>query len=320
MFPDVELVVCALATLVETGAQGLELCVFRRTHGEGEYEDLYSYSSERKAMVTLPGFANRVLKACGDEWKVCDERMPMPQPDFSSALEGVDQVWHDKMRQVIVKGGTVSIPGIFGFLGFASSILKAFPRSSLLDRGTPIGLVGVRDARAAIKVGRRLRTMLPDREVGIGGDTDSEDIVVATYEDIGKLYRHLVGVFIGDVSDVDMDTTIVEAVSGIRNAARWGAMVTPFGVASPGLVEEGLFGPLTATMTYREAVDAGVGEPVTVFWLPCPRPEAPLVSADEKVLEAIAHQNNRKFMDMLRDIVGSIKSPAAERSAVNKRK
>lgn len=112
---------------------------------------------------------------------------------------------------------------------------------------------------------------------------------------------NLAGVFIGDDLGADF-TARARIVSAVRDAARWGIYRTPSGgCPSIGMDIEGLFGPIVAQATYRQAVEAEVGVPITVFWLDAPRPDGQWGSAPFSVLEKLAH--NQRLVRMVEDVV-----------------
>lgn len=261
--------------------------------GSGEYEELYTLSKEHNALVTMPGFAKRVKRLCTYD-TVKDERVPMPEPDVEKAILGVDEVWHGVVKKALsAGGGVVSIPEMFGAAGFASAIARAFHRDRLAERGTPLTVVAARDIDSARRIAYRMRELLPGRDVGIG-DCESEDILVAPYWQVGDYPIQETGILIGeDVACEDPERTLVKRardVSMFRNAARWGVYETACG-GSPAeldLAAEGLFGPISASATYHDAVKAKVGAPVTVCWLKAPKPNAQWGSAPFKTLSSLA--------------------------------
>ena len=283
------------------------LVMFRHTKDGGEYEELFTYSPERHMLVTLPGFANRLTALYKGLFKIRDERTPMPEPDFKAALGLMPEVWRPAMEKFIAEGGGImSIPDLMGPVKVMASILRAFPRDRLLDRGTPISLIAARDSRCVHGISYDLRRLLPDREIGVGPDTDSEDIIIVQYEHLDQVPRHLTGVLIADDAGYDGSdiNARAEGISGIRNAARFGIISSPAGGDKDvDIAVEGLFGPLTASATYDDAVKAKAAVPVTVCWMPCPRPNAPLVSADLDTLSALAMHRNRAFVKMVSDIM-----------------
>lgn len=306
--------------MIETPDDGMksELVRFRRTtDGSGEYEDLYSYSEERDMMVTLPGFAARIMRRCGPDDRIRDMRVKLPEPDISASMNGTPDIWQSAWHGIVESavssgGGIVSVPDILGTSGMAAAIIRAFPRERLLDRGTPICLVAADDSASARALAYELRQLLPGREVGIsagGAHTDSEDVVVSSYGTMKDVMLSAVGIFIGVVGSNLKDSAEArraEAVSSVRNAARWGIVSTPIGGHyDPNMAEEGLFGPLCASASYDDAVKAGVGRPITVVWLPCPKPMAPELSAPLYTLEKMAHADNPEFVRMVADMFKS---------------
>ena len=292
-----------------------ELVRFRRMNdGSGEYESLFSYSSERDMLVTMPGFMKRIVGKCGKDDRIKDLRVKMPAPDMDWASGGLSsgwQAWHNVVESAVSEGGgIVSVPDIFGVHGMAAAIIRAYPRDRLAERGAPICLVATEDSSSARALADKIRVLVPERDVGIcagGFRSDSEDVVVAAYGTMRDVMLSAVGVFIGVIGGRltdKADEKRAEAVSAVRNAARWGIVSTPIGGNyEPDMAEEGLFGPLVASASYNDAVKGSVGMPVTVCWLPVPRPMAPDMSAPLDVLEKMAHDENAGFVRMLGDIV-----------------
>ena len=280
---------------------------FNHSRDGGSYDDLFFMSQSGDTMSTLPGYAGRIMDLC-PEAKIRDNRVPMPPAMLSEAVKGVDPAWHGVITSAInAGGGVVSVPEMLGSDGVASAIARAFQRQDLLDRGTPLTVIASRDRESAKRTALLLRNRLPDRDVGIwssGSHTDSEDIIVTTYGAMGELPLHLAGVFIGDDLTYGYFRDRAEGVSSIRNAARWGVVSTPSGGCSCiGLEVEGLFGPIVAQATYRQAVESGIGVPITVCWMNAPAPNEPLGSAPLKVLEETAITRNMEMMRTLSDIV-----------------
>lgn len=289
----------------------VELRRFHRMEdGSGLYEELYSLSMSGDTLVTMPGFADRVKRICG-RMKVLDERVPMPDPDIDAALNGIDTAWHEVVRKAIAsEGGVVAVPEILGFEQIAAAILRAYKRDELVERGTPLSMIAARDREAARRITLALRALLPERDIGMassGSYTDSDDVIVVPYGVMDDVPCHLAGVFIGDdIPGMDF-VGRAEAISSIRNAGRWGVYVTSAG-GCPGIdmAVEGLFGPVSVQATYADAVNAGIGVPITVCWLECPRPKCSLGSAPFNVLEATAMQRNAAFVETVSRIVEGV--------------
>lgn len=280
---------------------------FRRSGDVGEYEDLFVTSSDGKSIVTMPGFADRVKRLCeGSEGSVVsDERAPMPVPDFDAATRGVEVIWKDVVVKALgARGGIVSIPDMFGTVDMVASIIRAFPRESLLERGTPLSFVATN--WNASRLARELRAALPERDVEalLPTGTESEDVIVVPYSaaiDFQYIYG---GLFIGtDLQEIDF-LSVARKVSALRNAARWGIWSTSHGgIPEIGLDAEGLFGPVCASASYADAVRAGIGVPITVVWVPSPKPAGSLGSAPFEILEGIAMTRNDAFARLVSDIV-----------------
>ena len=282
----------------------------RNPDGSGEYEDVFTLSQSGDTLVTLPGFADRVLSLLENP-KVIKEKSPMPKPDWDSALSGIDPVWHEVVKKAIrAGGGVIGIPEVLGTVEMAAALIRAWPRDHLVERGTPLAVIAAKDREAGRRIALALRKILPDRDIGIsssGSYTDSDDVIVTTYGSMDEVPLCVAGLFIGDdMPGVDF-VSRAENVSMLRNAARYGFYVTAAGgCPGYGMDVEGLFGNLVASATYADAIKGGVGVPVTVCWLPSPRPKMSLGSADVRVLEAMAMQNNPEFVDMVAHIVREV--------------
>jgi len=253
-----------------------ELSYFRRGHrGEGKYEDLFTMSEDGEYLVTMPGFADRILKM-GIRTRVYDRRVRMPDPDIAAAMTGLHECWKGVVSKALENcGGTVSIPKVLGSANMAAAILRAYSRGELVDRGPSMCLVAARDRKAAKSMYLKLRQLLPDREVGLSvGNTctDSEDVIVTNYASIKYLRPWEASVFIATGLENADFFERAECVSSVKEAARWGIYETPFGGSvDVDIVTEGLFGPSCASATYADAVDGGYAVPITVCWLPMPR-------------------------------------------------
>ena len=103
--------------VVEYPSQELMSGLSRFRHGSdgsGEYEELYTLSREHHSLVTMPGFAERVIGLCPED-AVKDERVPMPEPDVEKALEGaafarVGVVAPEPVLALTGRGVAVSVP------------------------------------------------------------------------------------------------------------------------------------------------------------------------------------------------------------------
>ena len=276
-----------------------ELSVFN--HETREYEYLFTRSPGRDALVTMPGFAERA-KSCCENSRILDERRPLPDPEEMS--EDVLEVWRKPIGAAIKSGGgIVQIPSVLGMARLVAEILRAYPKQNLVDRGTPISIIAVRDNESAKVLKEELSNLLPGREIG---RADSDDIIVTPYSSLDDVPRHLTGIFIGDLSgDVD-PRKIVEGVSGFRSAARWGVYETDTGgKPEVDLVTEGLFGQVVASASYADAVKAGLTIPITVCWLEVPQPPRQVLN-EFKFQEANATAENPGFIRMVSDIVRKV--------------
>ncbi len=276
-----------------------ELSVFN--HEEGEYEYLFTRSPGRDALVTMPGFVERAKLAC-DNSRIMDERRPLPDPEKMS--EDVPEVWRKPIEAAVKSGGgIVQIPSVLGKARLMAEILRAYPKQSLVDRGTPISIVAVRDHESEKNLQEELSKLLPGREVG---RADSDDIIVVKYDSLDDVPRHLTGIFLGDLSgDVD-PRKIVEGVSGFRSAARWGVVESDAGGKSDvDIVTEGLFGQVVASASYDDAVRAGISIPITVCWMEAPQPPRQVLN-EFKFQESNATAENPGFIRMASDILRKV--------------
>lgn len=280
---------------------------FRRDDsGEGEYENLFTMSEDGKRLVTMPGFASRVIRIAGKGYtRIYDGRLTMPPANCEAAMEGLHECWSNVIHSALkAEGGVISIPDVFGNVNMVAAILRAYPRDALIDRGTPLSIIAFRDRDYAKQAMRTLRKMLPGRDIGLfvsGTYTDSDDIIVTTYASLKDAPCWQTGVFVAcDLSSGELQEW-VEGISALRNAARWGIYRTPLGGAiDVDIVAEGLFGPACASASYADAVAGGFATPVVVCWLRAPKIE--LGSLPRDVLLATAVQDEG-FCRMASDII-----------------
>ena len=276
--------------------------------GSGRYEELYTLSRDKNTLVTMPGFVNRIMNLRRPD-RIKDDRVPMPSPNFEAAHVHLDTAWHRAVDDALVAGGGVmSVPSILGTAQTSAALIRAFPRDALAERGTPIAVVAADDRLDVREIALSLRRMLPERDIGMntsGVFTDSDDVVCTTYGALDETDLKHVGLFIGDIDGVDFAKR-AEKISMLRNAARFGVLVTPFGGGGIGMDVEGLFGPVVASATYDDAVKAGIGAPISVLWLPCPKPKTYLGPADMATMERVATRENPEFIvkvaEILRDV------------------
>lgn len=290
------------SVVVENPPKILFSALRRFNHETCGYEDMFMFDKDKDILVTAPGFADLVTKCCKGE-KIRDMRVPMPDPVLPA-----HGFWNDVLAGAIRNGGgVVSVPDIISSAEVAASIIGAFPRDALVDRGTPITIVATNDRIAAKRMAARLSELLPGRDVGVafkGSYTESDDVIVTTYDSLGDSPLSVTGVFIGDnLAKCDFSHS-AEKISMMRNAARWGIRRTAFGGGEIDMTVEGLFGPISASMTHSYAVKVGEATPVTVCWLPCPAPNY-VGRGDPRLLEAVVLQSGM-FCDMVSGIVRSV--------------
>ena len=271
----------------------------------GEYENLYTLSNGGRVLATLPGYANRVKRLCRDA-KIIDERLKMPAPMVEAALVGMEP-WENAIKKsVCACGGVISVPDIIGFAKTAAAILRAFPRDALMDRGTALSVVAVSAPGFARAVANELERMLPEREVGLltgSKCSESEDIIVSTYDSMIDVQVQYAGVLVGEVPTHHFSKK-AGRLSAIRSAARFGIASSSFGGdVEFDMVVEGMFGPLVSSISYDEVVKAGIGTPITVVWVPSPKPKEYIGSAPFSVLSDTAMQRNKEFVTLIADIM-----------------
>lgn len=287
--------------VVERPDEQIKKTLKRFRHDTGEYEDLFSLSSNGQVLATMPGFASR-LQGLG---LVIDGRMRMPEPDLAAMAKGMSPAWNDVVAKAVkAGGGIIEIPGDLWVCDVVEAILRAYPRNRLLDRGTPMCVVAAENSKSCRALAEGIQKRVPQREVGImtSSGTDVEDVVVATYRNIRDIRMDTVGLFIGTGITPGFATfDRVGNISGIRNAARFGILENGMSVAQD-IAVEGLFGPTVAAMTHAEAIRLGEAMPVTVCWLPCKRPNTNLGSTDPRLLEALSLQENPAVVDMVAKI------------------
>lgn len=287
-----------------------ELRWFRRDeNGVGQYENIYTISENNghKTLVTMPGFADRLVKISNGEG-VCDERMPMPKPDLVAAARGLHECWFDVVGKAVKNcGGIVAIPEILGCVNMAAAILRAFPMERLLERGTATSLVVAKNREEARAIAFALRKVMPERDVGLltpGTHTDSDDIIVTSYGAMKDMSCWAVGVLIAcNLEDCEI-MPWVEELSAVRNAARWGIYTSASGGGFVSDVAiEGIFGNAIAQATYADATKSGCAEPIMVCWLPAPPPINGVGYGNFRLVEAQAIQNNPVFCQMVAEIM-----------------
>ena len=288
----------------------------RNGDGVGEYENLYSLSNSGSVMTTSPGFAERVMSICPNA-RIVNAKMPMPEPDVDSAKDGLDSLCAGIVEKSLKSGGgVVAIPDVIGDVPVIAAVLRAYRRNMLLGRGTPVSVVATNNRDSARLIAHNLRDVLRDRDIGVstsGSYTDSEDVIVTTYGTLNDIPCKYTGVFIGTGLSRDDLSEKLGNVSLLRNAARWGVYSTPAGgfshaTQSEQMTFEGIFGPLSASASYSDSVDAGIGVPITVCWLPAPKPQFPLGGFSEDMVYALSMQENPEFVKMVAEIVARVRN------------
>lgn len=297
--------------IVEQPPKALLSGLKRFSHAQGAYEMLYTLSKDESVLATLPGFVDRVKNLC-PKYRTFDRRLKMPEPDMDAAIQVLGP-WKE-IADHLMGGGVISAPEVMGRERIIAAILKAYRRDALAERGTPLSVVACQDRDSACSLIGPLRELLPEREIGLettNSHTDSDDIIIATYESLTSIPASYTGIVIGDDNPADDYVSRAGYVSVFRDAARWGLFISPAGGKGPGfsldIAAEGLFGPLAASMSYAEAVADNMASAVTVCWLPAPQKPGPtLYGMSLKQLETATMTDNAMFVHMVSDILKSI--------------
>lgn len=233
-----------------------------------------------QACFTLPGFAKRCkdhLLMCGYEVEVVDGRTPMPPPDMVKAMTGLREYQYELVYRMLMSGGGV-LSGATG-LGkthIIKALCNAYSHEVLMQRGTPTIVVAVPDKDITQKNFDDLTELLPDRKVGLvmsGRRNFSDDIQVITLDSLHLLNAEDVGVLIVDEMHTAASDSRAQELLRFSKARVWGVSATPDGrFDGKDTVAEGIFGPIVATFSYQDGVQAGCLVPVKVFWIDCPEP------------------------------------------------
>lgn len=259
-----------------------------RRIASGAYENLYQAETSMtpqglytQRLTTLPGFAFKVKNLLQEEgwtFKIVDERLPLPEPDFEAAMKGLRDYQVPIVYTAIMSGGgVVSAATGSGKTHLVASIIKAFPLKALQLRGTPQVVVTTPDKDITAKDYRDLMELMPDREVGLvmsGTRRFSDDVQVITLDSLHHLNPDDVGILIVDEVHAGASGSRADALMKFRRAARWGVSATPSGrFDGRDLVTEGIFGPVVSQYTFADGVRDGALVPIKVFWVKAPEPE-----------------------------------------------
>lgn len=255
-----------------------------RTHSRkvnGAFEDLYYRDDSSGDIITMPGFASRVVSACstaGREVSLSDFRKPMPAYDLEKAAEGLREYQIPLMVKMVMSGGGIlSAATGAGKSHIMAAMIRAYDSSELAERGTPQIVMAVPDKDITRKNWELMRELFPDREVGLvmsGVRKESDDIQVITLDSLHLLDPSMCGVFIADEVHTASSACRAAEISRFRDCARWGFSATPTGRFDGGdMVTEGLFGPVVSSFTYEDGVRTGALVPIDVVWVNAPEPD-----------------------------------------------
>jgi superfamily II DNA or RNA helicase len=157
-----------------------------------------------------------------------------------------------------------------------ASILKAYDPEELKLRGTPLSVVATPDKEITRKDFEDLKSILPDREVGLvmsGFRQFADDIQVITLDSMHHLNLDEVGVLVVDEVHAAASAKRTDMLIQTRRALRWGVSATPSGrFDGRDLATEGMFGPSIYTRTYGQGVEDGALVPIVVYWVQAPEP------------------------------------------------
>lgn len=254
----------------------------------GQYEELYSVERYidpqtqqfNQTLLTSPGFMHRVktvIREAGWDFRVIDERTPMPKPDLVKACSTLyDYQVPCAYTAIVSGGGIIACPTGWGKTHQIAAICKAFKRDDLQLRGTPLTVVATPDKDITEKDYDDLCKLMPDREIGLvmsGSNKFSDDIQVITMASLHRIDPDDVGVLIVDEVHAAASDKRADAIARMKKAAKWGVSATPDGrFDGRDLVTEGMFGPVVYHRTYADGVKDGALVPITVYWVECPEP------------------------------------------------
>lgn len=254
---------------------------------QGEYRKLYEShfhvdddQNVANYLVTLPGFMHRIkslFDAQGYNYKVIDERTPMPPMDVKKAMSGLYAYQYEPVLDLLLSGGGIaSCPTGFGKTHLMAAIARAYDPDDLQVRSTPLTVFAASDKDVTRKNYEDFCEIFPDRDVGImmsGRTKRSEDIQVITLDSLHRIDPEEVGLLIIDEVHSAGTDARTKKISECRKAAKWGFSATPFGRFDGGdLKTEGLVGPAVVDIPYSKGVEVGALVPITVYYLNCPEP------------------------------------------------
>ena len=281
-------------------------------------EKLYSMSDRDGVLmlVTMPGFAHRVLSAlrsAGVPHTFSDSRTPFPKPDIGRAMAFARDYQVEIIYNMLAaQGGILEGPTGLGKTAIAASMFNAFDHMQWCLRNTPLCLFACPAKDINRKNADELRRFLPDRDVGCvmsGVSKWSDDIMCITLDSLHLVDPSEVGMLVVDEMHTLASDTRAEALSKFMKAMRFGVSATPEGRSdNKDIVAEGLLGPVVVRKTYQDMVKAGALVPIEVCWLPLPVPSigfdrySRYKLREKKVLYALEENEflSREIADILR--------------------
>lgn len=262
-----------------------------RTHtriSSGSYRALYTEDAvltPQNQLVyhtyTMPGFIARITKILRDEgYEVTyiDKRTPAPTPDLDKALMGLRDYQLEGAHAAITSGGgIISCPTGWGKTHLMAAIIRAFDRSQLIYRNTPLSVVVAADMDICRKNYNDLRGILDKtRELGLvmtGEKGFSDDVQVITFDSLHHINPEEIGLLIVDEVHTAATEKRIDMIMAASKALKWGVSATPLGRFDGGdLMTEGLFGPIVYESSYQQGVKDGALVPIVVCWVKAPPP------------------------------------------------
>ena len=259
----------------------MKTIAYRREIVKG-YENLYNVDENNpNHLVTMPGFAHRVLAFCrsnGLPFEFVDARTPMPAPNYEKAFKGLRDYQINLVGKMLQSnGGILQASTGCGKTAISAAIIRAYDRRELFSRGTPTCVFACPDRDINRKNWQEFQRWLPDREIGLvmsgTSHKPSDDVVCCTIDSLENIDPEQVGILIVDEMHASAATSRAEKISVFRKAAKWGVSATATGrFDGADAVSEGLYGPIVAKFSYQDGVASGALVPITVYWLPAPPP------------------------------------------------
>lgn len=253
-------------------------------------------------IITYQGFYHRViakLKALRQPFRVVDERLTMPPVQMrrmtgfrgTQALLFLQLIRHNQ-------SGLLQAPTRFGKSIVVKNLCRVWP-----DVQTVVAAPGVDLLNQLVA---ELRLAMPDREVKglFTGSKDrqaSEDITVCSLDSLGKVDHTATKLLIVDEAHAMVSPSRLYAVGRFENARIYGIGATLEGrYDGADLLIEGVFGPVLARKTFKEAVQEGAICPIRVYLLPMQFALQGEWTRD-KAYRALIYQN-QKFVEMVQTL------------------